>query len=437
MQGRKILGIIFIFSICSTNGLSHISETELSTVPQDLQDSHLIEGVPYIPQTAGYFCYYATCTMIFKYLGINTSLNEVLFLDGIGYKHRYVPEERLPDDGCYLGNFDFVLDLFGVHEYWWSASNDNISNEECWNQYYTRLKENISNDIPIITRVDPFSMPSFKEQFKISDSLWTRLFQPSHHVIVIVGYNESNQSICYNDPNAGFYGENSYGDYAWITLSDFRKAVEITVTGWNRYIILTFKYTGNNLTKNDIFEKAIRYNSEKLKGNLTAYYFQNNPRYQYYGINASKELKDDFSDLEENRLETINLYRQFGGKGLNYTLTSMMQRFFSILFPNKPNLFDIFMVGKKDSYASIAAEKKFVANYLEKCQFYPEICRKHSSLLIEESKYWNELSYYYKTFMRRGIYLSQPRAVYLMSRMEKTIDRIISIEQEIIDTSMI
>ena len=75
-------------------------------------DNYLIEGIPYVPQTEGYFCYYADITMILKFYGFDLSLEDILFYDGLGYIHSYHTNERLPFNGRYC-NFSFVLDLFG------------------------------------------------------------------------------------------------------------------------------------------------------------------------------------------------------------------------------------------------------------------------------------------------------------------------------------
>ena len=84
----------------------------------------------------------------------------------------------------------------------------------------------------------------------------------------------------------------------------------------------------------------------------------------------------------------------------------------------------------------IAAEKNFVADYLENCSFYPDLCKNHSDFLRQESEYWEKLSDYYKIFMRRGIYLSEFRADYIMNHMENIMDKVLIVEQKIIDTSI-
>ena len=61
----------------------------------------------------------------------------------------------------------------------------------------------------------------------------------------------------------------------------------------------------------------------------------------------------------------------------------------------------------------------------------------HSRLLREESEYWEELSDYYKIFLRKGMFLTKLRANIIMNKMEETMEKIILIEQEIINNSLV
>ncbi len=434
---KKHLTLLIAITIVAGSHLSYLSTADtnsLNILSLKTPESHLIEGVSYVRQTEGYFCYYASCAMIFNHLGLNTSLEEILFYDGVGYSHKYNEDDRLPDEGRYLGDFNFVLDLFGLVEESWMAPFGEQGNDEYWELYLQRLKEDISNDIPVMTLVDPFSLSSLKNQFIIPDFLWEKLLPPGIHMIIIIGYDENNQSICYNDPNAGFYGESSYGDHAWMNVNDYRKAVERNI--YNAYVIWTYNQIQEPLPKKEAFEKAYIKNIEKIKGNRSAFFENGHGGFQdVFGINASKQLVNDFSSGEENRMNTIQLYKNHEETGINYSLSWFMEMVFSYLFPNHPSIFDIFMVGNIDPYESIAAEKIHCAKYLEHNIFYTELGKKQASLLTEESDIWVTLSNYYKVFMRRGNYLSSFRAENLIEKMEKTMQNIVTLEQSIIDES--
>jgi hypothetical protein len=268
-------------------------------------------------------------------------------------------------------------------------------------------------------------MPSLRNQFKVNDFLWNKLFLPSYHVIVVIGYNETNQSICYNDPNAGFYGDGSYGDYAWINLSNFRKAHEKN----NDYCIDTYKQINQPCPKKDAFEKAFRKNIENLTGDFPEYWWA------CYGINASKKMQMDFSPGKNNSQETSHMYKEYGDTGVNFTIINFMHRLCSILYPHKPNIFDIIMAGEEIPFEDIAAGKNCVADYLQNCLIHPSLCKNQSNLLRKESEKWHELSKYYEIFLRKGIFLSDLRAALLMNKMEKLMKNIIDIEEVLIAQS--
>ena len=414
---KKLITVAITLIIVSLTYSSVCNSISSEIDNSNFTNSHLIEGVPYIAQTQGYFCGYACRAMILNYLGFNTSLEDILFYDGLGYTHYYHQDERLPEEGRY-SDLDYVLNLFGVEQNWWYLDLNS------WNIYFSNLKENISSDIPVITRVDPFSMPSLRNQFRVPDYLWEKLFPPSRHLILVIGYNEDNHSICYNDPNAGFYGDGSYGDHAWIDIDDFKKAV--LSNSYNRITFSTINVKTEPLSEQDRFSNAFEKNIVKLEGNYSEYYYT-------HGVNASKKMKIDFSEGENNRSQTIKLYKKYGDTGFNFTVINIFYRLFSRLTPNRPSVFDICIIEYENHFENIAREKKDIADYLEKSIFYKELSKNQSILLKQESLLWLELSNYYNVFMRKGIFLFDLRANILMNKMKNTVNKIILIEQQLID----
>jgi len=63
---------------------------------------------------------------------------------------------------------------------------------------------------------------------------------------------------------------------------------------------------------------------------------------------------------------------------------------------------------------------------------YPDLCKNQSTLLRNESEKWHDLSEYYTIFMRKGMFLSNLRAAYVISGMEKLTNDIIGIEEALI-----
>ncbi len=423
MRLGRILALCNIFVLSVSPFLTSLSAYDIpvSTInTPDFLEKYSIEGVPYVAQNGKYLCYYACLTMIFNFMGLNTSLEEMSFYGGVGYTHTYNSEERLPNEGIYL-NLDVVFEVFGITQHNWWLLDDNLTKDEIWKQYYTMLKENITKDIPVVIGVNPFSLPSLRDQFNINDFIWDTLFPPGYHLIVVLGYNDTNQSICYNDPNAGFFGASCYGDHAWTSLNNFREAIEKNKHSY--YSIYTYKQSNQPYPKKEAFEVALRKNIENLKGNSI---------YRHRGINASKMMLEDFLPGKNKSQETSHLYKEYGGTGVKNILITVMYKLFSVLYPQKVNIFDILMIGIEDPFKAIAIGKEHTAAYLQHCPVQPNVCKNQSILLRQEAEKWNEISKKYTVFLRQGVFLSDLRAILLMNKIQNLMEEIIDIEETII-----
>ena len=423
MKPRKFLNLFFIVLINIVLIAPNLCVTTASlskNLNMNTHESHLIQGISYVAQSERNFCVYACLTMILNHMGLNTSLNELLFYSGVGYTHSYSVSKRLPSADIYR-RFDFLYSVYGVSSQSWWPSNSNASKDELWMQYYTRVKENITKDIPVVTRVDPFSLPSLRNQFKVNDNLWNTIFPTGYHVILIIGYNDTNQTVCYNDPNAGFYGDDRFGDHAWITISAFSQMQEKI----NSYHFNIYKQSSQPLSKNEAFEQAFRKNIENLTGGIQ-------PDRRYYGLAASQQMLIDFLATKNNSQETFRLYKEYGGNGVNFTLYRYMQELCSIIDPRHPNVFDILLTGKTSPFADIANVKWDVADYLQNSSIQPDLCKNQSNLLKNESELWHGLSQYYNIFLKKGTYLSDIRAIYIMNKMAQLINEIIDVEEALI-----
>lgn len=399
---------------------SQISYSQKS--PVTYTDEHVIQDVPYFPQTEGYFCYYSCIAMILDFYGLNTSLNEILFLDGLGYSHYYQEIERLPEEGRY-SDISHVFQLFGVEQQRWTLEHDQNSDDN-WNHYLMRVTENISNNRPVITSANPFSLPSLRSQFKISDKLWNALFLPGFHIILLIGYNLTNNTICYQDPNAGFYGENQYGEYAWMPLDEFRKCTEQVV--WGNYYVSTLIETSPGLPPQQRFEQTILLNKQKLNGTYAPYNFS-------HGIEVTTQLIDDYSPGINNSTDTIKNYKKDGTKGFIYSFRELLQKILDIIRPGKPNLMSIFMIGEDNPFEEIAKEKIHVSHYLQNSTFYQNLCINQSSLLNQEADIWLHLGQLYKNFLRKGYFISTNKATEIIQAMKISTESILHIEKRIVN----
>src|SRR5512136_2919391 len=88
---KTILTLLLIF-LSVTSSLTAIPSA-VSNFPENrnawFPEGYLITDVPYVAQTERNFCVYSCCTMVFNFMGLNTTLDEMLFYGGLGYTHSY------------------------------------------------------------------------------------------------------------------------------------------------------------------------------------------------------------------------------------------------------------------------------------------------------------------------------------------------------------
>jgi len=427
--------ILIIVSMPVSSGLSNTFEQK-NTSTYETPAAHIIKDVPYVGQETSFFCAYACFTMLLNnFKNINTSMDDVLYYTGVGYSLIYpnFALECMPLGGTLLcqsiKDINFLTSLFGLSYELWVPDMNSSSDEKCWQDYQLRVKENVSNDIPVMTSVDPFKLSSFRKIVDLPNSLWD-LMPPSGHGVVIVGYNNSNGTICYNDPAAALFGHSEYGTYAWMNLSEFKEAVNNTKG--TRYAIITFKKISEPLTKEEAFNVSYIRNIEKLRGNISLYgdYIVNLSKDSEFGIFASKLLENDLEKGLKNRTKTIVIYELRGKLGIKYRLLKNIAPIIAVLFKLPSNAAEKFTI---DEYRRIAIEKNYTAKFLYSNSNISNICRYESMLFERESTYWNELSSCYSIFMSKGIFLSLPRALLVVNRMNYSSSKIIEIQDALIN----
>ena len=246
---KKFISSLFLIILSLQLLLSHVTIsgeicTNFMSNVDFLDEYNVIENVPYVSQETGYYCAYASATMAIKYYHSDTNLKEILYYSGIGFSAAYSESSNRLISGITLNqgksDREFIGSLFGLSFEEWGNNEKINSKEDCWDEYLIRVKQNISDDIPVITVANPFLLKSYIDPDNINwlKSVFNYVL-PASHVILVVGYNEKNFSICYNDPLNGVYGEPEKGTYIWMDIEDFRKAVEYSYP--RMYYIGVFK----------------------------------------------------------------------------------------------------------------------------------------------------------------------------------------------------
>jgi hypothetical protein len=402
-------------------------------------ECHVIKGVPYVGQDAIIYCEYASVETVLKYYGLNTTQTEILYFIGggysFGYKPRFlrtitVPLIRPPYKFRFWANeitggtddYEIMANLLGLsfdYIYPKTVTNHN----RCWREYWGQVKNYVKNDIPVITGVASLAWPPYKEIINLSVNL-PKIFSyilPSTHMVVVVGFNETNKTVCVNDPGTGYFNKSEQGTYRWVNLSDFRTAVDRI--NWelkeDRYQMLIFKKISDPSPKNIIYDFVNKRNIKKMKG-INSAYDQDfiNKDFSEFGINGLKALKEDLRSKFLFRIPAFKLIAKFYPLSYPFydVLTEMHSRFYWGYF-----------------------DKHLISQYLLNNSDGALYHEKNAILLELESKYWKNLSTFAVNLEEVVVNNSFPKALRLtkpiLTKMIETIDDIIRIEEMIIDDS--
>jgi hypothetical protein len=424
MSRSRLLTISIILVVGITPILSDsfvTVATSSNTDDPEIPDSHVIQGVPYIAQENNRMCSYCCDLMCFQYHGVDTDLNELLYLSGAAYSSANNPllksRPKIPFKftcfpGFWLGLMDytFYASIYGVSIPTWRPEN-RLNDFKCWSEYWSKIKYYISNDIPLAAFVNPDAWPITKTFPNLSIPSF---FSGGGHVIVIVGYNETNGTICCHEPAAMLFDKPEKAGYAWEDLTVFRKAVRSA--GDYTYFIDAYEKTSEPLSKEMRFEVAHKRNIEKMKGNQSIYN-EFSEAFRNYGINAIKSLKEEFLLLNNSIplafycFKEIILQRLFdGGNGYR-------------------KLWDV----SRTNYMV----KHNVSQYLMENLDLSPICKYESELLENESKCWKDINLCVteldEIHKNNGLLKSMKLSKPIINEIVSLIDNIISIEQAIID----
>ncbi|MCK4365847.1 MAG: C39 family peptidase [Thermoplasmatales archaeon] len=444
MKNKKylVIGVIVTFLLVNIQSVGSVTndlsiDTFKSTKNKDGIDSHLIEGVPYVSQETGLYCAYASATMIFKYYGINTSLEEVLYITGAGSSLAYNYNQRSLMGGFTISrNYSYIACLYNLSRNKWKLNTTGKTQEYCWNEYWTRVKENISNNCPVWTFANPFQLKSTRSIGNFPDFIMDLL--PSSHAIVIVGYNESNNTICFNDPMSGVFGYPEIGTYVWMGLNDYKKAVwsaakfheslgfidaHIAIDTYNKISAPPPK----ELILNEVYLKNI----ERMKGNFST----------YDGDGATESLLNEFKDfLGINAL--IALSKDFGPGIINRLSQTRMLKKNNIGFPILILLAKILKLDKSyDSaideqvgrpYIFILRDKEFQYRFIENNTDNLQISNEVVDLYRQELENWTAFYNHYKLFTERGLRLNIIRGFLKVRKMSNNLENIVGLQNEII-----
>ena len=141
-------------------------------------------------------------------------------------------------------------------------------------------------------------------------------------------------------------------------------------------------------------------------------------------------MQNHFERGIQNRFKTIIIYKLQGKLGISYRLLKNLAPIVVKLLNLPPSSAEKYTI---DEFKRIAIEKSWMANFLYNNSELSSICEYEAMLFEHEAKYWNKLSSCYSIFMKKGIFLSFPRAVFLTCRMNNTMNKILEIEDVLVN----
>lgn len=292
-------------------------------------DCHVIEGVPYVGWKTGFDCELCCFAMMYLYLGINYTYDDLFYLSGAAYSHASGPRvngpRMWPDDtppfkpyidpgaiACFWKqDIALMCELFGLNYTMKYNQSKKINDEDAWCEYWSKIKNYIKNDQPVWINIDGLAIPWWREHFPIAKELYEKYGLPSnaYHVILLVGFNETNGTVCYHDMvnstfPAGYVGppnQDSY--YIWMNISDLKNG-SVLGSQWyywddTPYITLVLENISKEpFEKEEALKLVHSRNIEKMKGNKYAYDSKYFLSYKKFGINALETLKKDLSPVK-------------------------------------------------------------------------------------------------------------------------------------------
>jgi hypothetical protein len=444
MGGKKLLTILIVVAMSLNFTILNIISSVNASNPFNLENNekHLILDVPYVGQDTNFYCGPATFTMALNYYGINATLNDVVYNYGVGYSLIYYTLEnsRLPYSGWRVSQSslsnEFLADIYGLtYKSWWY--DQNLSDEEHWNKDWLKIKQNITNDNPLTITVDEVILATDTLGFDFLYPLQKYLPLVFYHYILVVGFDEDNQTVCYQDPIFGLFDKPKYGTYRWVDIEKFKTSIRrVKEMFW----VILFENTSDTpLTTEEAFKRSHERNIERLKGNSSTYFDEKigkeDEENLFFGINALKKLRRDLNQGINNLIKTAYRYKLNNRMGITYRLMDLLYNRYYQIFPFHP---DMIFLEQNDAYIDAAIEKKYTADYLRENQDLlnddnlSEICKHEAVLFEHEAENWTKLAEYYSEFRKKGIFMLLPRAIQLVGRMAVTLDNIIAIEEAII-----
>ena len=298
-----------------------------------MAESKEITGVPYVWQEVNGFCVASALSMVLQSMGLDLNLYDTLAASGSGFSmvSISVDEAMTFYPGVMVRQIpwiEFFTDLYGLKfQFYLDSSTDYGGNAlltvgQTWdievNDYADSalltplgvIRDSIDSGYPLAIAVDTYHLPPVDWDIVRN---YVGPMQPGgiSHAIVIVGYNDTSQTVRIYDPGVGLlepyvgYPDDGRWNYT-MSYPEFDNA-------WQSAGYVTFRLSNGTGPVTDFEERLASHITQRLLGNRTLY-FEGYENFFYLGTGANA----------------------FRGMGLDMTLEAIRDYCFHYLEVDKP-----------------------------------------------------------------------------------------------------
>ncbi|UCH03485.1 MAG: C39 family peptidase [Candidatus Thorarchaeota archaeon] len=298
----SILIVILVSMVLMPVGTSTVAE--ICPPEFSFSASEEITGVPYVWQQVNGFCFPAALSMVLQSRGLNLGLHDILTASGAGFSmvSISVDEAMMFLPGVMVRQmpwFEFFTDLYGLDMQFYLDSSTEYGHNAlqilgAWgsnaidyssSQSITPLdvmRESIDAGYPLAISADTYYLPPVDWDI-IRDHVGPMQPGGVGHAIVIVGYNDTSQTVRLYDPGVGLM--EPYVGYPDDGRWNYTMSYSELDDAWQSAGYATFKVSNGTGRVADFEDRLAAYISHRMIGNRSAY-FQGYENYFYLGTGA-------------------------------------------------------------------------------------------------------------------------------------------------------
>jgi hypothetical protein len=302
-----------------------------------------VDDVTYVWQEINGFCHWAALSMVFQHAGAPLDLATLFAVSGIGFSASYIRDTGIAT--FYPGPWfrqirpvGYVSELYGLNCTFFIDPNSGtgaltapfldftgvpyaVINGQ--SEAFALLRASIDEGHPLSIWVDPYYLPPVDYDV-VRDFNLTYDVSGAGHAIVVVGYNDTAQTVQIMDPGVGAFGDELYGypsDGRWYYPMNYTDLTE----AWSTLGYSTFLIKPDTGPIEDLEEQLATMVRNRLLGDPATYTSGlNDSLMLHFGTNAFRRLSKDltpagiigylteFSGLPDEREQQINALARLG-----------------------------------------------------------------------------------------------------------------------------